>query len=185
MEMEWPGQIQETLRNCNMRGMKVYHMERDGEGGIKDYTMFLTWIIGYSSFTEIRSTAEDAELGRKITSSVSDMLDLTYLSKSWICECELQTARYIGLTFKTADWIEAQAKYLSIIWSKKSGNEIGKKLWGKWEETQWCHRSQENPLRWSKWSTVSYIPQTKWNKGPKECPLIINTSVPLVKLFHN
>lgn len=62
--------------------MMVYHMERVGDGGVKDYTMFLTGIIGYSSFTEIRSTAEDAEVGRKITSSVSDMLDLTYVSKS-------------------------------------------------------------------------------------------------------
>lgn len=42
MEMETPEHIQEILRNYNIKGVITYHMEGDGEGGVKDYTIFLT-----------------------------------------------------------------------------------------------------------------------------------------------
>lgn len=36
METERPGQIQEILRNYNIKGMMIYHMEGVGKGGVKD-----------------------------------------------------------------------------------------------------------------------------------------------------
>lgn len=91
MEMETPEHIQEILRNYNIKGVITYHMEGDGEGGVKDYTIFLTWLTGCTLFTKIGNTEEDVDLEKKIMSSVLDMLDWRYLSKSWTCEYEQQT----------------------------------------------------------------------------------------------
>ena len=141
-------------------------LPREREEGMKDYTMFLTWIARCTLFTKIRNTKEDTELGRKITSSVWDMLDLRYLNKNWICECGQQVSRYICLTFKRSAWPEAQFRHHQHLpghsnlgvksEKKKDCQKKRRKPSGKW-----CHRSQENPSRLSKGSTVSYIAQTE------------------------
>lgn len=68
--------------------MIIYYMEGDGEGGVKDYIIFLIWLIGCILFIKIGNIEEDVDLEKKIMSLVLDMLDWRYLSKSWICEYE-------------------------------------------------------------------------------------------------
>lgn len=89
------------------------------------------------------------KLGRKIMSSVLDILNFRYLNTSLICECEQQMLRYIGLTFTRVSWLEAQARYLQLschrnlkVRLKKSCQKNRRKLSG-----GRCHRSQQNPSR--------------------------------------
>lgn len=148
--MEWwpkevamrPGKIQEILRNYNIKDVLVYHTE----GRLYHVSDLNNWIyiIHWYKKREWRG-----KLGRKIMSSVLDILNFRYLNTSLICECEQQMLRYIGLTFTRVSWLEAQARYLQLschrnlkVRFKKSCQKNRRKLSG-----GRCHRSQQNPSR--------------------------------------